>query len=161
LDSEAGDARVRVIDRVMERPELNSLIEMSDCYVSLHRSEGFGVTIAEAMALGKPTIATAYSANVDFMTPSNSFLVRYNLVALDRDFPPYSRGSLWAAPDEDHAAEFMRIVYESPDRAAEVGRRAANDIRQYLAPEVVGSRIRDRLAVVGQRTKFGVASGDL
>jgi glycosyltransferase involved in cell wall biosynthesis len=151
LYAQAQDPRVLVIDRVMERSEINSLIEVSDCYVSLHRSEGFGMTIAEAMALGKPTIATAYSANVDFMTLDNSFLVRYDLVRLERDFPPYPRGSLWADPDVEHAAELMRAVYESPDRAAEVGRRAARDIWQNLAPQAVGDRIRDRLAVIGRR----------
>ena len=156
LHSEAHDARVLVIDRVMERPELNALIEVSDCYVSLHRSEGFGVTIAEAMALGKPTIATAYSANVDFMTPGNSFPVRYNLVRLERDVPPYPRGSLWADPDEAHAAELMRAVYENPDHAAEVGRRGARDIFQYLGPQAVGDRIQSRLAVIGRVLAAGV-----
>jgi glycosyltransferase involved in cell wall biosynthesis len=155
FQDEAQDHRIIVLDRVLERTELNSLIQLSDCYVSLHRSEGFGVTIAEAMSLGKPAIATAYSANIDFMSPSNSFLVRYDLVRLERDYPPYTRGNVWADPDLDHAAELMRTVYENPDLAREVGQRAARDIWQYLAPQAVGDRIRRRLMIIESRLEGG------
>ena len=150
LQDEARDHRVLVLDRVFAREEINSLIEVSDCYVSLHRAEGFGLTLAEAMALGKPTIATAFSANLDFMNARNSLLVRYEMVRLKQDFPPYPRGSLWAEPDIDHAAELMRAVYEDPDRARQLGQRARGDILAYLSPEVVGARIRERLAMVGR-----------
>lgn len=150
LQDEAGDSRIVVIDRVFDREEINSLIEVSDCYVSLHRSEGFGLTLAEAMALGKPVIATGYSANLDFMNASNSLLVQYEMVRLARDFPPYPRGSPWADPDIDHAAELMQAVYENPHRARQIGQRARRDIWAYLSPDVVGARIRERLAMIGR-----------
>lgn len=62
------------MDGYLSQIENDTLIPLSDCYTSLHRSEGFGLRMAEAMALGKPTIATAYSGNLDFMTAENSYL---------------------------------------------------------------------------------------
>ena len=82
----------RLIDAVAEHPDvelidacvgLSSLIALCDCYVSLHRAEAFGLPIAQAMWLGKPVIATAYSGNLDYMTPENSYLVRSRLVPID------------------------------------------------------------------------------
>ena len=150
LRAEAADPRVLVIDRVFDREEVNSLLALSDCYVSLHRSEGFGLTMAEAMALGKPVIATGHSANLDFMNVGNSLLVRYEMVRLEKDYPPYPRGSAWADPDVDHAAELMRTVYEDPDRARKLGDRARADVMAYLSPEAVGTRISERLALIGR-----------
>ncbi len=88
------------------RLETNDLMACADCYVSLHRAEGFGLGLAEAMYLGKPAIATNYSGNVDFMTPENSYLVEYRLrkvVAEDHIYNPYGAtvykpGFLWADP---------------------------------------------------------------
>jgi glycosyltransferase involved in cell wall biosynthesis len=150
LLEEAADPRVSVMDRVLDREEVLSLVELSDCYVSLHRSEGFGLTLAEAMALGKPVIATAHSANMDFMNVGNSLLVRYRLVRLEKDFPPYPRGSAWADPDVGHAAELMRVVYEDPDRARTLGERAREEVMAYLSPQAVGARIAERLGLIGR-----------
>jgi glycosyltransferase involved in cell wall biosynthesis len=150
LHDHASDPRVIVIDRVFDREEVNSLLASSDCYVSLHRSEGFGLTMAEAMALGKPVIATAYSANLDFMNVGNSMLVRCRIVRLERDHPPYSRGSTWADPDVDHAAELMRAVYDDPARAREMGQRAREEVMAYLSPAAAGARISERLALIGR-----------
>jgi glycosyltransferase involved in cell wall biosynthesis len=158
LVAEAADARVLVVDRVLERSELNSLMDLCDCYVSLHRSEGFGLTMAEAMALGKPVIATAYSANTEFMNSGNSFPVRYELVRLDRDHGPYFRGGVWAEPSVEHAAELMRYVYEDPAAAAEVARRGRRDIRRSLSAEAIGEQIARRLDVIGRRTSPAVSS---
>jgi glycosyltransferase involved in cell wall biosynthesis len=88
-----GSANVTFVDRVWERTEMNGLIENCDCYLTLHRSEGFGFTMAEAMSYGKPVIATDYSANTEFMDANNSLPVRYRLVELERDIGPYKAGS--------------------------------------------------------------------
>ena len=151
LAAEAADERVLVVDRVFGRGELNALVEASDCYVSLHRSEGFGLTMAEAMALGKPVIATAYSANMDFMNAGNGFLVRYDLVRLDRDYGPYPRGGVWADPSVEHASELMRGVYENPAMAAEVAARGRREIWDSLSPDAIGREIVRRLDVIGRR----------
>ena len=113
------------------------------------------MTMAEAMALGKPVIATAYSANLDFMTPNNSFLVGYELVRLEQDYGPYPRGSAWADPDLGHASGLMRHVYENREHAREVAQRGSRDIWRYLSPEAVGERIVRRLELIGERLDIG------
>jgi glycosyltransferase involved in cell wall biosynthesis len=139
-------ANVRIIDAVVPRAEIDGLIGACDCYVSLHRSEGFGVTIAEAMRLGKPVIATAYAGNMEFTTPGNSLLVRYKLVMLERDFGPYRRGTTWAEPDLDHAASLMHNVVTQRDAGRALGERAQADISRLLDPLVIGARMRERLS---------------
>jgi glycosyltransferase involved in cell wall biosynthesis len=139
-------ANVRIIDAVVPRDEVDGLIAACDCYVSLHRSEGFGVTIAEAMSFGKPVIATAYAGNMDFTTPENSLLVRYELVTLERDFGPYRRGTTWAEPDLDHAAFLMRNVVTERDAGRALGERARADVSRRLDPLAIGSRMRERLS---------------
>jgi glycosyltransferase involved in cell wall biosynthesis len=134
-----------LIDRYVSREELSGLYNLCNAYVSLHRSEGFGVTIAEAMSLGKPAIATDYSANEDFMTLANSYPVAYRLVELNRDYVPYRKGQVWADPDLDHAAAQMRRVFENPEEAARKGTRAAVDIQRLYSDEVIAQRAIKRL----------------
>jgi glycosyltransferase involved in cell wall biosynthesis len=141
----AAGARVSIIDTVVSREEVNALYRACDCYVSLHRSEGFGLTIAEAMVAAKPVIATGFSGNMDFMTSQNSYPVRYKMKEIERDYPPYRKGWHWAEPDLDHAAELMKDVYENRGAAAEVGSRARKDIVRLLSPEAVGERMKARL----------------
>jgi GT2 family glycosyltransferase/glycosyltransferase involved in cell wall biosynthesis len=146
----------QVIDQVLGREEINTLIRLSDCYVSLHRSEGFGLTIAEAMNLEKPVVATAYSGNMDFMTAGNSFPVKYRLVELDQDHGPYKKGNLWAQPDVDHAAQQMRFIYDNRDAAREIGRKARQDVLRQLSPKAVGELVKERLAAVSRRGHLDV-----
>jgi glycosyltransferase involved in cell wall biosynthesis len=156
LEEAADGSPVRVFSDLLSREEVNSLIKLSDCYVSLHRSEGFGLTLAEAMSLQKPVIATGYSGNTDFMTLSNSFLVNYALKEIERDLGPYPKGAVWAEPDLDHAAELMRFVYEHRDVAEEIGRRARQDILRQLHPQVVGQLMKDRLEKIAARENIRV-----
>jgi glycosyltransferase involved in cell wall biosynthesis len=151
LREAGGDARLIVIDRLMTRPELNALLSACDCYVSLHRAEGFGLTLAEAMARGKPVIATGYSGNMEFMTADNSFPVRYNLTTLDRDVDPFVRGSVWAEPDIPHAAALMRRVFDDRTTAADVGRRGRADVARLLSPGAVGALMAARLDEIAGR----------
>lgn len=134
----------------LDRRDLDGLFNVCDAYVSLHRSEGFGLTMAEAMCLGKPVIATAYSANMDFMTVANSYPVEYRLVELERDYGPYRKGEVWADPDIDHAAALMRRVFENRDEAAQKGARAAADMRRLYSPEAVAQRIIQRLQYIAR-----------
>lgn len=137
-----------LIDRYMNRAELSDLFAACDSYVSLHRSEGFGMTLAETMLLGKPVIATAYSANMDFMTPANSYLVGYRLVELEQDYGPYQKGNVWAQPDVDQAAGLMRQVFQNPDQAHQKGVQARADIQRDYSPEAVAKGITKRLEVI-------------
>ena len=122
----------------MNRADLLGFLAASDAYVSLHRAEGFGLPLAEAMLLGKPAVATNYSGNLDFMTPRNSWLVDFRRVALDRGHRPYPAGGTWAEPDLDHAAEQMRHVYRHREDANEVARRGRDELRALLSAAAAG-----------------------
>ena len=143
-----GQPNIRILREVLSRGEMYDLLRLCDSYVGLHRSEGFGLPLAEAMALGKPVIATGYSANVDFMNDSNSYPVRYQMVAIEKDHGPYRKGAEWADPDVDHAAEQMRRVVEEPATARAVATRARADIARSLSPLAVGQKMRDRLNAI-------------
>ncbi|WP_447974335.1 glycosyltransferase family 4 protein [Nitrospira sp. Kam-Ns4a] len=153
LREAARRPNVRLLDGWMPQETLRVLLACCDAYVSLHRAEGFGLTLAEAMALGKPVIATDYSGNRDFMTPENSFLVRARLTALARSYGAYEKGQVWAEPEVDDAARWMRYVFAHREAARQVGRRAAADIRARLAPAAVGSLIRSELRRIFQESE--------
>ena len=129
----------------MSRDDLYGLMSAADAYASLHRSEGLGLTMAEAMLLGKPTIATGYSGNLDFMTPDNSYLVNYDRAVIAEATWPYPQGCVWAEPSVEHAAELMRHVFDNPDEAKAVGRRGRDEVTALLSPEVAGRQMAARL----------------
>ena len=149
VEEAAAGANVRLLDRILSRSEKYELMMAADCYISLHRSEGFGLTLAEAMLCGKPVIATAYSGNVDFTTPETGFLVPYRLVALDRTHGPYKKGYHWAQPDIEYAADVMRHVAEHRDSANEVGRRAKEHVWNLLHPAAIAKSVLARFHEIG------------
>jgi glycosyltransferase involved in cell wall biosynthesis len=142
------DPRVVLLEGALTEGEVHAMLRSCDVYCSLHRSEGFGLTMAEAMAYGKPVVATGYSANLEFMDVSTSYLVGYGMTELQRDEGPYPRGAHWADPDLDHAAALLRTVYENPLEARRTGQRAARTVARLLAPEVVGNLMRERIDAV-------------
>jgi glycosyltransferase involved in cell wall biosynthesis len=144
----AAHPNVHLLERRLEAQERDGLMAAADCYVSLHRAEGFGYTLAETMWLGKPVIATGYSGNVDFMTPENSYLVDHGLVTIGPGNDPYPPDGVWAEPDVDHAARLMREVFEDPEAARRRGQRAAEDIRLSHGPKAAGRAMADRLRVL-------------
>ena len=144
LRRETEGANVRWIDGYLDRDEITSLTALADCYVSLHRSEGYGLTLAEAMYHGKPVIATAYSGNADFLNLTNGYPVGYRLVELAEDAGPYPAGGRWAEPDVEHAARQMRAVYDDRERARAVGERARADVVAELGLEPVGRLLERR-----------------
>jgi glycosyltransferase involved in cell wall biosynthesis len=141
----AAEAGGTVIDRLMTREESFGLMKTCDAYVSLHRSEGFGLTMAEAMLMGKPVIATAYSGNLDFMTPANSLLVDCDRVPITQNLPFYRKGCLWAEPSVEQAAAHMRWVYRHPAEARALGARAREETGRLLSVRSAGERMRRRL----------------
>jgi glycosyltransferase involved in cell wall biosynthesis len=144
-----GIPNVYLTDRRLSRARANGLLAACDAVVSLHRSEGFGLILAEAMDLGKPVIATGWSGNMDFMNDRNSCPVGYELVTLDRTYQHYQAGQQWAEPDLDHAAHLMRRVFEDPAYRADLGARARETIRSRFSPEAAGLRYQRRLAFLG------------
>jgi len=144
----AGRENVFIIDHIMNRAEVTSLIKACDCFVSLHRSEGFGLGPAEAMSLAKPAIVTNWSGNVDYMTADNSIAIDYKLVKLGQDYGPYKADQHWAEPDLDQAAHWMKKLAHDPSFGDDLGRRARQTILSLYSPSIVGPQIRDRLAQI-------------
>ncbi len=140
-----GRSDIHVIDRSLSAHELGRLMASCDCYVSLHRAEGFGLTMAEAMALGKPVIATNYSGNVDFMNAENSYLIDFEIGRVGAECEIYPPEGEWADPNIEHAGELMRRVYTNPEEARRIGARAAKEILATLSPETTGTAMRRRL----------------
>lgn len=139
-----GAGRIRLIDEYLSRDEIHSLTALSDAYVSLHRSEGFGLTLAKAMHSGKPVVATPYSGNADFFNLNNGYPVEYRLVELVEDAGPYPAGGRWAEPDGEHAARQMRAVFDDPERRRTLSERARSDVERELGLEAVGRRLSER-----------------
>jgi glycosyltransferase involved in cell wall biosynthesis len=143
-----GHPDVHIADRYVSPQEKDAMLAASDCYVSLHRSEGFGLTPAEAMYLGKPVIATGYSGNLEYMTAENSYLVDYALKPIGSGNDPYPSDGEWADPDIDHAARLMREVVELPAEAERRGRQGAADIRTGFSADAAGDTMERRLEQV-------------
>ena len=139
---------VTVIDEHVTVEDKNALIRALDCYVSLHRSEGFGLTIAEAMLLGTPVIATDYGGSRDFVTPFNALLVDARPVTIGPGHDPYPAEGEWAQPDLDHAAAQLRAARADPQAARARAQRARSDVLARHAPAVAGRAMADRLARV-------------
>jgi glycosyltransferase involved in cell wall biosynthesis len=146
-----GRDDVVIRDEYVSAREKSALAATCDCYVSLHRSEGLGLTMAEAMAYGKPVIATGYSGNLAFMTEENSYLVPYSLARVPDGCWPYPPGAEWGEPDIAAAAEIMRHVYERPQEARERGLRARAHIESRHSAERSGEAIQRRLLELRQR----------
>ena len=137
-----------LLSATLSRAEIYALEAACDCFVSLHRSEGFGLAVAEAMYLGKPVIATDWSATAEFVDASNGCPVRAPLVTLDRNHGPYGKGSTWADPDPAHAAEHMRRLFADPTLCATLGAAARATIEARFSPAVIGARYRRRLEAI-------------
>lgn len=133
------------ITETLARDEVYELEAACDCYVSLHRSEGFGLAVAECMYLGKPVISTDWSATAEFVDVTNGCPVNYQLHTLERNFGPYGKGQVWAEADVDHAAQWMRQLHGDPAMVARLGAAARATIESRFSPEAVGARYRQRL----------------
>ncbi len=102
-----GYQNVYFITEVLEKRKVNSLIRCVDVVISLHRSEGLGLVLAEAMGLGTPVIATNWSSNTEFMDAESCCMVKYDLVANKQREGLYKKGCIWAEPDVKDAAAYM------------------------------------------------------
>jgi len=136
----ASDPRIYLMERSMRRPEVLALMRSCDCYVSLHRAEGFGRGIAEAILLGRQVIATGWSGNMDYCRESRVALVRHRMVPVRRGEYFRGEGQEWGEPDLDHAAQLMREIRDHP-------RDLATGLPD-LSPATVGSRYAKRLGEI-------------
>src|SRR5688500_9588735 len=131
-----GNNRVHILEEALSYEEILSLYASADVFVALHRSEGLGLGLMEAMSLGKPVIATAWSGNMSYMDRTNSCLVRYSLIDVEPTVRVYRRAirgkrAVWADPDVEHAAAWMKTLADEPERRLTIGRKAAQDMICY------------------------------
>ena len=131
--------------RQLSRRDILQVIAKADCYISLHRAEGFGYTMAEAMFYGVPVIASGYSGNLEYMTDSNSFLVPCQETFVKAADGPFQRGSIWGEPDIDVAAALIRQVAEKPVDAIDIGERGRKTVVSRLSATAVAETIRSSL----------------
>jgi glycosyltransferase involved in cell wall biosynthesis len=137
-----------LLDRTLSRQEVYDLESVCDSFVSLHRSEGFGLGLAESMYLGKPVIGTNWSGNVDFMDATNSCPVDYALVKITQDHGPYHSGQFWAEPEVDHAAWYMRKLVEDPAFRRRIASAGRATITRDFSPAAVGRQYSERLCAI-------------
>jgi glycosyltransferase involved in cell wall biosynthesis len=154
LVDRASGAAIDIHSGYIPADEVRRLTASCDAYVSLHRSEGIGLTIADAMGLGKPVIATGWSGNTDFTDVSNAFPVDYRLVALEENVGPYHAGEVWAEPSVEHAAELMRFVVDHPNEARARGDAGRATIQRDYSEERIAEMVGQRLAIIGERHRF-------
>jgi glycosyltransferase involved in cell wall biosynthesis len=141
VKAEADGETIVFVEQSLDRAGTNAFIKSLDVYISLHRAEGFGLTCAEAMAVGIPTIATGYSGNLEFMTADNSLLVPAKTIRTERPFGPYPRGTVWGDPDQEAAVDAIRKMLDADARAA-LGAKGKASVRKSLSLETLAGRAR-------------------
>lgn len=134
-----------IIDEYFDLEKSTALMNACDCYISLHRSEGLGLTMAEAMLLEKPVIATAYSGNMDFMTKETALLVPWEYTKVGDGADGYPADAIWAEPDLAVASSIMRKLFDNREFGREIGKLARQDLILRFSPEVTGLRMKNRL----------------
>ena len=144
-----GAPNIRIHEGLFTSEEMASLYRCADCLVSPHRSEGFGLNIAEAMYFGKPAIATGYSANLDFMNDGNGYLIDYCLAPIEVSEGPYWKGAVWAEPSEEHLRQLLQRVLDNPAERERKGAAAKTTIRERHNRHAVSSAVASRLRETG------------
>lgn len=139
------DPDIILIDRIMNYEQLIGLLDCCDCFVSLHRSEGFGRGIAESMFLGKPVIVTNYSGNMDFTNNENACLVDYTLVKVNPGEYIFGENQVWAEPDIECAAWHMKRLVDELYIGKQLGLAAKNFIQENYNCKQVGQNYKKRL----------------
>jgi glycosyltransferase involved in cell wall biosynthesis len=149
VERAAGGRRdIVLMDGTISGAALDALVATCDCLLSVHRSEGFGLSLADAMAAAKPVVATAYGGNTEFMSSSNSYLVPYEITSVGDGCEHYPPEAHWAEPDISNAAAALREIAGDTDAARERGLLARADVRELLAPQRIGWLMAERFAVL-------------
>lgn len=130
-----GYENIYCITEILDKDVVNSLIACVDVFVSLHRAEGFGLVMAEAMLNGTPCIATNWSSNTEFMNEKVACMVDYSMTVLEKDSPPYEKGAKWAEPEIGQAAKYMKQLATDPIYYQELSTKAKAYIQERLSME--------------------------
>src|SRR5205823_6130383 len=137
----AADARIRVIDRTLDRAAVDTLMSDCDAFLSLHRSEGFGLGAAEALAAARAVVATDYGGTCDFITPETGYPVVYALESVGPGEYVQTEGQIWANARQEAAVTALRAVYDDPAEADARARRGLALLRERHAPAIVGAEV--------------------
>lgn len=138
----AGRNDIRIITRTLTQYDLQKLIRESGAFVSLHRSEGLGLNISDAMAHGLPTIVTNYGGCTDFVSETTAFPISFHLAPVGDGSWPYNPLASWAEPDLDDAVATMRFVAENPDQARYRGMQGRDLLQKTFGIEIATESIR-------------------
>ena len=139
-----GDIPYILIKEKLPKAKLNALIQLCDVFISLHRSEGFGLVMAEAMMLGVPTIATNWSANAEYMNDQNSCVVNYDLVPVKGQYQYEQDGYRWAEADISQGAEYLIRLYEDEAYRTQLCARGKKWMEEHYSVEACGAKIKQR-----------------
>lgn len=142
-----SDPRIRWFDALLSRQQMEQFWLQIDGLVSLHRAEGFGLTIAEAMGIGVPVMATGYSGNLEFSPPGSGVLIPWRPQAIERTAGDYPAGAFWADPDLDAAALTMQQWAREPAAAFALGQQGRLHLLERLSMERITAIVRQRLGL--------------
>ena len=145
-----SDSRIIIIDQHLEKSYLINLMSTFDAFISLHRSEGFGRVIAEAMLLGQPVITSNFSGNIDFCNHDTSYLVDGHLVGVGKNEYHFSEGQYWFEPDINIAAHQMIKVYENPSETLRISQNAKKYIQENYSIQSAGNFYKNRLSLIAK-----------
>lgn len=149
LGQASRDGRITIVDETLSRGQMKALLADHHVYMSLHRSEGFGLGCAEALAAGKFVVATDYGGTTDFVTEATGYPVAWTRVEVGKGDYVAARGASWADPSVDHAAVRLRQIYDSPDAGRARTKAGLRLLRQEHSFPVVGARMASILADAG------------
>jgi glycosyltransferase involved in cell wall biosynthesis len=150
------DPRIKIIDRTLKRDEVFALTAACDAFVSLHRSEGFGRNLAEAMLYGRPVISTGYSGSNEFINGETAVPIEYSLIPVGEGAYPNGDGQFWAQPDIDHAAWAMRRLKNDSQWRDDIARSGKQFVADNFNEKVIGKRIAERIESLQILTKLQV-----
>lgn len=145
------DPRILIMSKTLSRPQMLGLIKASDCYVSLHRAEGFGAGMVEAMSFGNAVIGTGFSGCSDFMKVEYSYPVPYKLRNVEPHEYVWSEEQQWAEPDVDAAADLFRQVYEDPVTRARKTTAAKAFVDRLYSPAAVAAAVLNRVSEIERK----------
>lgn len=141
----AGYENVHYITRTMDKSEVNSLIHCADVFVSIHRAEGFGLVLAEAMLLKTACIATNWSSNTEFMNGDTACMVSYEKKQIAGGEGSYPPGATWADPSVEETAMYMRKLKEDPEFYQKLVDRAYDHASSVLGKEKIVRLLENRI----------------
>lgn len=141
----AGYNNIYYITDILSKIEVNSLIASVDVFVSLHRAEGFGLVMAEAMLNDTVCIATDWSSNTEFMNDEVACMVPCKKTVIEKTNVQYKKGYHWAEPDVGKAAEYMLRLVEDGEYRQQLAEKAKRYIEEKLSMEQAVLHIENRV----------------